>query len=143
VLFLSGINAISQYCILDKMEKPDRFPAENMHAPTVMMYERDVPPNDYRELPANMLGEELVRDHPILMKSGIDGQVEVDHQVEPRESDILLGRGGRNNQNGGNQMLRKMVHEVYPAYMYSGKTEKAEIARRLVKKVHSLTPPGR
>lgn len=63
--------------------------------------------------------------------------------IIPRDHDILLGRGGKNNGFAGNEQLRIMARAMRDRYMVSSKKEKSAIARDLVKQVQDLSPPGR
>jgi hypothetical protein len=63
--------------------------------------------------------------------------------ITPHENDVLLGRGGRNNQWSGNETLRTMAREMSDAYKAAPKRNKPAIAWMLVTKIRSLTPPGR
>lgn len=63
--------------------------------------------------------------------------------IVPHENDILLGRGGNNNQHTGNQKLRELARVYSYNYQISSKKGKANLARELVKQIHILTPPGR
>jgi hypothetical protein len=62
---------------------------------------------------------------------------------EPNENDILLGRGGKNNQWTGNDGLRIMAHSRCIEYQTAQKKAKSEISRELVEGVQNLDPPGR
>jgi len=62
---------------------------------------------------------------------------------EPNENDILLGRGGKNNQWTGNDGLRTMAHSRCIEYQTAQKRAKSEISRELVEGVQNLDPPGR
>ncbi|OEU13138.1 hypothetical protein FRACYDRAFT_189974, partial [Fragilariopsis cylindrus CCMP1102] len=61
----------------------------------------------------------------------------------PNENDILLGRGGKNNQWTGNDGLRTMAQSRCIEYQTAQKRAKSEISRELVQGVHNLDPPGR
>lgn len=63
--------------------------------------------------------------------------------IQPTENDVLLGRGGRNNQWSGNENLRTMARQLSAAYKSAPKRNKPAIAWLLVTKVRSLKPPGR
>jgi hypothetical protein len=63
--------------------------------------------------------------------------------VEPNENDVLLGRGGKNNQWSGNERLREMAREMSAAYSAAKKRNKPQLAMDLVNKVRALTPMGR
>lgn len=62
---------------------------------------------------------------------------------QPNENDVLLGRGGRNNQWTGNQNLRVMACEMSVAYSAAPKRNKPAIATLLMNKVRALNPQGR
>jgi hypothetical protein len=63
--------------------------------------------------------------------------------LQPNENDVLLGRGGRNNQWSGNEKLRIMARNMAHAYAVASKRNKPSIAMVLVNQVRSLDPPGR
>ena len=56
---------------------------------------------------------------------------EQDH-VQPRSSDILLGRGGRNHENIGNQTLRKKAKDLAPEYAQLTKSDKADMINNVL-----------
>jgi hypothetical protein len=62
---------------------------------------------------------------------------------QPHGNDVLMGRGGKNNQHEGNEQLREIGRERYQDYREASKKGKSEISRELVKIVRELTPPGR
>ena len=62
---------------------------------------------------------------------------------EPNENDILLGRGGKNNQWTGNDRLRTMAQRRCIEYETAQKRAKSVISRELVQGVQNLDPPGR
>ena len=62
---------------------------------------------------------------------------------KPNQNDILLGRGGKNNQWIGNEKLREKAWEYCQEYQSATKKRKAQIAREIVAKVRQLDPPGR
>ena len=58
--------------------------------------------------------------------------------VEPKETDVLLGRGGRSNHNPGNQSYLKQVKVVRPFYTsLDNNDEKTELSLAVVKFVHN------
>jgi hypothetical protein len=63
--------------------------------------------------------------------------------LHPNENDVLLGRGGRNNQWSGNEKLRIMARNMAHAYAVASKRNKPSIAMILVNQIRSLDPPGR
>lgn len=63
--------------------------------------------------------------------------------IFPHDNDILLGRGGNNNQHKGNQQLRELARAYSYSYKMSSKTEKADMARELVHQMRLRNPPGR
>ena len=78
--------------------------------------------------------------------SDIDTDTDTDTMTyieEPNENDILLGRGGKNNQWTGNDGLRTMAQSRCIEYQTAQKRAKSEISRELVQGVHNLDPPGR
>mmetsp|Transcript_22263 Transcript_22263/g.33781 ORF Transcript_22263/g.33781 Transcript_22263/m.33781 type:complete len:325 (-) Transcript_22263:212-1186(-) len=63
--------------------------------------------------------------------------------IVPHENDILLGRGGTNNQHIGNQKLRELARTYCSNYQASSKQGKANLSRQLVQQIHVLNPRGR
>jgi hypothetical protein len=63
--------------------------------------------------------------------------------ILPNDNDILLGRGGRNNQHSGNEQLRELARQHTMQYCLSTKKEKSRLISKLVKTVHDMSPPGR
>jgi hypothetical protein len=61
----------------------------------------------------------------------------------PNQNDVLLGRGGKNNQWSGNQALREMARTMSHLYSAAPKRNKPAIAMLLVQKMRALTPSGR
>jgi hypothetical protein len=63
--------------------------------------------------------------------------------VEPHENDILMGRGGKNNQHIGNEKLRGLARLQSDHYRMASKKGKSNISRELVRQVRLMSPPGR
>ena len=63
--------------------------------------------------------------------------------VRPHLNDVLMGRGGKNNQHSGNEKLRGMARLESENYRKASKKGKSYISRQLVQQVRSLDPPGR
>jgi hypothetical protein len=63
--------------------------------------------------------------------------------LEPHENDVLMGRGGKNNQHLGNEKLRKLARRQSEEYRMASKKGKSFISRQLVKQVRMMNPPGR
>ena len=63
--------------------------------------------------------------------------------IVPHHHDVLLGRGGRNNQWSGNECLRQLARVMAVAYGSAHKRDKPALAWRLIQQVRSLDPPGR
>eukprot|EP00521_Asterionellopsis_glacialis_P008046 CAMPEP_0195283752 /NCGR_PEP_ID=MMETSP0707-20130614/2196_1 /TAXON_ID=33640 /ORGANISM="Asterionellopsis glacialis, Strain CCMP134" /LENGTH=417 /DNA_ID=CAMNT_0040342979 /DNA_START=158 /DNA_END=1411 /DNA_ORIENTATION=+ len=64
-------------------------------------------------------------------------------RIEPTENDILMGRGGKNNQHIGNEKLRDLARGRCEDYRMSSKKGKSYISRELVQRVREMIPPGR
>ena len=62
---------------------------------------------------------------------------------EPNPNDVLLGRGGKNNQWSGNETLREMARNMSTMYAAAPKRNKPAIAMLLVQQMRALTPAGR
>ena len=67
----------------------------------------------------------------------------ISRRVIPNKNDVLLGRGGKNNQHSGNEQLRHMAREMSHTYAAAPKRNKPTIAWLLVTKLRTLNPPGR
>ena len=63
--------------------------------------------------------------------------------MEPQGYDVLMGRGGKNNQWRGNEKLRAMARTQAENYRMSSKKGKSYISRELVRRARELDPPGR
>lgn len=63
--------------------------------------------------------------------------------LQPHEHDVLLGRGGKNNQALGNEKLREMARVEAENYRRSTKKGKSSISRKLVRQMRELDPPAR
>ena len=62
---------------------------------------------------------------------------------KPNENDVLLGRGGKNNQWIGNEKLRNIARRRCREYQQATKKEKSQISRDIVESVQQMNPPGR
>ncbi|KAG7353776.1 hypothetical protein IV203_003131 [Nitzschia inconspicua] len=62
---------------------------------------------------------------------------------EPRENDVLSGRGGLTNQHPGNEWYRRLVRCSRGFYRSCPKHTKLLVAKAIVRAVHSQVPPGR
>lgn len=62
---------------------------------------------------------------------------------EPNQNDILMGRGGKNNQHVGNEQLREIARARCSAYQAASKKGKSIISRDIVRCVREMVPPGR
>jgi len=58
-------------------------------------------------------------------------------------SDVLMGRGGKNNQYIGNEKLRLLARQRCREYQEATKKGKSSISRELVDTIRKMTPPGR
>jgi len=63
--------------------------------------------------------------------------------LDPHENDVLMGRGGKNNQHSGNEKLREMAREYCETYRSSSKKAKSNLSRLLVQQMQQLDPPAR
>ncbi|CAJ1966928.1 unnamed protein product [Cylindrotheca closterium] len=62
---------------------------------------------------------------------------------EPHDNDVLMGRGGKNNQHVGNEQLRSLARGRSMDYQNASKKGKSSISRELVRIVREMKPPGR
>lgn len=63
--------------------------------------------------------------------------------INPHVNDVLMGRGGKNNQHSGNEHLRQIARVESERYRLSTKKGKSAISRQLVKQMRDLNPPAR
>ncbi|KAL7566056.1 hypothetical protein ACA910_009843 [Epithemia clementina (nom. ined.)] len=63
--------------------------------------------------------------------------------ITVHENDVLMGRGGKNNQHSGNEKLRELAREQSANYRESTKKGKSSISRDLVQKMRDMVPPAR
>lgn len=63
--------------------------------------------------------------------------------IQPHENDVLMGRGGKNNQHSGNETLREIARIHCEEYRLSTKKGKSQISRNLVQYMRDLDPPAR
>lgn len=61
----------------------------------------------------------------------------------PHEHDVLMGRGGKNNQHSGNEKLRCLARDRCAAYRRATKKDKSDLSRELVRLMRALDPPAR
>ncbi|KAG7346424.1 hypothetical protein IV203_005492 [Nitzschia inconspicua] len=71
---------------------------------------------------------------PTIIMSGI---------TSPHENDVLMGRGGKNNQFCGNEKLRLLARKRCREYQTASKKGKSQISRELVDAIRLANPPGR
>jgi hypothetical protein len=64
-------------------------------------------------------------------------------KIEPHRNDVLLGRGGRNNQHSGNAKLREISKLDCEDYRFASKKGKSNLSRGLVDQMKALSPAGR
>lgn len=57
--------------------------------------------------------------------------------IVPSNDDVLMGRGGRNNQHVGNERLRDMARAKAAQYKAADKKEKSDISLKLVRQVNA------
>jgi hypothetical protein len=58
--------------------------------------------------------------------------------------DILLGRGGRNNQHHGNELLRQLARQYAVSYSVASKSIKTNITKQMLHHVrYNWYPPAR
>jgi hypothetical protein len=63
--------------------------------------------------------------------------------ITPNHNDVLMGRGGRNNEHPGNVQLRSFALQNASTYNECPRLEKHKIYCSLVEKVKATSPPGR
>jgi len=78
-----------------------------------------------------------------LISKKVRKEMSEDRIIEPTENDILMGRGGKNNQHVGNEKLRHFARGRCDDYRKAFKKRKSSISRELVQQVRDMNPPGR
>jgi len=63
--------------------------------------------------------------------------------IEPRDNDVLCGRGGSINTHPGNARFRELVEKRKRSYIDAFKREKRLIAESILKDIRRLSPSGR
>lgn len=76
-------------------------------------------------------------------KARVKQEEMADEEIIPHGNDILMGRGGKNNQHVGNEQLRNICRGQRESYRLSSKKGKSHISREIVAYVRSMSPPGR
>jgi len=66
-----------------------------------------------------------------------------DDCITPNHNDVLLGRGGRNNEHSGNVQLRLLALQNASEYNDCPRLDKHKIFEYLVEQVKGMNPPGR
>ena len=61
--------------------------------------------------------------------------------VEPRENDVLLGKG--REQHPGNKIYRRLVEENKERYLSASSADRGAVASHIVQSLKALNPPGR
>jgi len=82
-------------------------------------------------------------ENSITQETKIEVTVERNQEIQPHENDILMGRGGKNNQHVGNEKLRSLARLESKKYRMASKSGKSCISRNLVQLVRCMSPPGR
>lgn len=100
----------------------------------------------YRSSPLNESDMEV----DVSLKNSKDTNVEtmsspkgMEGITSPHEHDVLMGRGGKNNQHSGNETLREFARERCEDYRIACKKVKSDISRELVRLMRQLDPPAR
>jgi len=88
-------------------------------------------------------GAEIVSLSPAAAADHVPSSTSTSNATEPNKNDVLLGRGGKNNQHSGNEQLRRLARDMSGQYAAAPKRNKPSIAWLLVTKIRSLQPPGR
>ena len=81
-------------------------------------------------------------DERLIMSRHHQGHHEQD-SIDPHNHDVLLGRGGRNNQHSGNEILRQFARAQKDKYQVASKKGKSALSRLIVRQMHELDPPAR
>lgn len=87
--------------------------------------------------------EDAPRLHATNTSNGFPTTASRTNVVQVNPNDVLLGRGGRNNQHSGNEQLRNFAREISSDYADAPKREKPAIAWILVTRIRNMYPPGR
>lgn len=103
-----------------------------------------MPPSLRRNNPE--LTENLNGNHSARIRSAAKSTLQKQHMtgaMEPHANDILMGRGGKNNQHVGNEKFRGLARLQSERYRLASKKGKSTISRELVRQVRMMNPPGR
>ena len=79
----------------------------------------------------------------VLKEHAVDHDIKLSGIHEPHGNDVLMGRGGKNNQHVGNEQLRTLARGRSMDYQNASKKGKSSISRELVRIVREMKPPGR
>lgn len=80
---------------------------------------------------------------PVQGESSSDPEQPPSGPIEPREADVLFGRGGRTNHNPGNIRLREVVNSYKSIYRQAKKVDKPKVAKLIVAALRATSPPSR
>jgi hypothetical protein len=82
---------------------------------------------------------------PFEVRNKLDGVAKhmSSRQIQPHGNDVLMGRGGKNNQHSGNEKLREMARLESENYRSASKKGKSYISRQLVQQMRDLKPTAR
>lgn len=96
-----------------------------------------------RPAPTKNLSSHVASSLSSLKVKRVSKEMELSDIYEPHENDVLMGRGGKNNQHVGNEKLRVIARGRCDAYQQASKKGKSIISREIVQIVRDLKPPGR
>jgi hypothetical protein len=108
--------------------------------PLPLFLQQTALPRSKNVVPSRTLSASVDHDHDAGAYDPLDGRHSL---IQPHENDILMGRGGKNNQHAGNENLRRLAREYCTVYSAAAKKDKPSIAAQLVEHVQGLDPPGR
>ena len=119
---------------------PDFPPEQNDAFVCGLVLDEMVSPVAKRSYSEILLGSDYQEDNADCKTNAAQKMSNISH---PHENDVLMGRGGKNNQWYGNEKLRSIARERCREYQLATKKEKSLISRELVKRVRRMKPSGR
>lgn len=63
--------------------------------------------------------------------------------IQPRDEDVLFGRGGKTNHHPGNKRLRVIVDHYRNTYCHAKKVDKPKVSKLIVAALRVASPPSR
>ena len=113
------------------------MPSCRISCRSMIMYSRRLFP--FSNGPFRVLDHSQGRKPP----AGEEAMQELSGIRAPHGNDVLMGRGGKNNQHFGNETFRVLARERVEAYRRATKQGKSLLSRELVNIMRAMDPPAR